>query len=56
MPKNKIGKSNQLTLAIHSTEDSFGCIKGRNDNKSDKYFVKNFEKDLCNIFIVVQIY
>ena len=45
--------SNQLTLAIHSTDKSFGFAYRENNNDlSDKFFVKKFEKDLCNNLIV----
>ena len=46
-------KTNRLTLAIHSTENSFGF--GYRDNKSDlsdNFFIKKFDKDLCNNLIV----
>ena len=46
-------ESNQLTLAIHSTDNSFGFAYRENNNDlSDKFFVKKFEKDLCNNLIV----
>ncbi len=46
-------KTNQLTLAIHSTDKSFGfAYRENNKDLSDKFFVKNFEKDLCNNLIV----
>ena len=46
-------KSNQITLAIHSTDKSFGFAFRENNNVlSDNFFVKNFEKDLCNNLIV----
>ena len=46
-------KSNQLTLAIHSTDKSFGFAYRENKNDlSDKFFVKKIEKDLCNNLIV----
>ena len=46
-------KSNHLTLAIHSTDNSFGFAYRENKNDlSDKFFVKKFEKDLCNNLIV----
>ena len=45
-------KSNQLTLAIHSTDNSFGFAYRENNNQlSDNFFVKKFEKDLCNNLI-----
>ena len=46
-------KSNQLTLAIHSTDKSFGFAYRENKNDlSDKFFVKKIENDLCNNLIV----
>ena len=46
-------KSNQLTLAIHSTDNSFGfAYRENNCDLTDKFFVKKFEKDLCNNLIV----
>ena len=48
-----IKKSNQLTLAIHSTDNSFGFACRDNKNTlSDNFFIKKFEKDLCNNLIV----
>ena len=44
---------NKLTLAIHSTDDSFGFAYRENKNSlSDNFFTKKFEKDLCNNLIV----
>ena len=45
-------KSNNLTLAIHSTDNSFGFAYRENNNSSDNFFIKKFEKDLCNNLIV----
>ena len=46
-------KSNQLTIAIHSTDNSFGFAYRENQNAlSDNFFVKEFEKDLCNNLII----
>ena len=46
-------KANHLALAIHSTDNSFGFAYRENKNDlSDKFFVKKFEKDLCNNLIV----
>ena len=43
----------ELTLAIHSTDDSFGfAYRKNNNNESDKFFIKKFDKDLCNNLIV----
>ena len=53
MPQNLKQISNQLTLAIHSTDNSFCFGSRRNNNyKSDNLFIKNFDKDLCNNLIV----
>ncbi len=44
---------NKLTLAIHSTDDSFGFAYRENKNLlSDNFFTKKFKKDLCNNLIV----
>ena len=53
MTYNLKKKSNQLTLAIHSTDNSFGFAYRSNKNDlSDNFFIKKFEKDLCNNLIV----
>ena len=42
----------KLTLAIHSTDNSFGFAYRENNNDlSDNFFTKKFEKDLCNNLI-----
>tara|TARA_B100000945_G_C20364444_1_gene588840 strand:+ start:417 stop:1070 length:654 start_codon:yes stop_codon:yes gene_type:complete len=44
---------NQLTLAIHSTDNSFGfAYRKDNNNESDIFYIKNFDNDLCNNLIV----
>ena len=44
---------NKLTLAIHSTDDSFGfAYRENNGSLSENFFTKKFEKDLCNNLIV----
>ena len=44
---------NQLTLAIHSTDNSFGFGFRKNNNiKSDELYIKKFDNDLCNNLIV----
>ena len=44
---------NKLTLAIHSTDESFGFAYRENKNSlSENFFTKKFEKDLCNNLIV----
>ncbi|MDC3147064.1 molecular chaperone [Prochlorococcus sp. AH-716-I09] len=41
------------TLAIHSTDNSFGFGYRKNNNlRSDKLFIKKIDKDLCNNLIV----
>ena len=50
---NKIKQiENQITLVIHSTDNSFG-FGYRKDNKleSDELFIKKFDNDLCNNLI-----
>ena len=44
---------NYHTLVIHSTDNSFGFGYRKNNNiDSDKFFIKQFENDLCNNLIV----
>ncbi len=44
---------NKLTLAIHSTNDSFGfAYRENNSSLCQNFFTKKFEKDLCNNLIV----
>ena len=46
-------KQNCNTLVIHSTDNSFGFgFRKNNDAESDKFFIKEFDKDLCNNLIV----
>ena len=45
-------KNNKLTLAIHSTDNSFGFAYRENSEASDNFFTKKFERDLCNNLIV----
>ena len=43
---------NYPTLAIHSTDDSYGFGYRKNNNlKSDEIFIKKFDNDLCNNLI-----
>ena len=45
--------NNKLTLAIHSTDNSFGFgYRENNKDLSDNFFTKKFEQDLCNNLIV----
>ena len=45
--------SNQLTLAIHSTDNTFGFAYRKKSNlETDNLFIKKFDKDLCNNLIV----
>ena len=53
MPENSIKNSEKITLAIHCTDNSFGFATRINNNiKTDSFFIKKFEKDLCNNLIV----
>ena len=49
---NKLKVGDQLTLAIHSTDNSFGFAYRENHKESDTFFIKKFDKDLCNNLIV----
>ena len=52
MPHNVKVRS-QVTLAIHSTDNSFGfAYRNNNTSESDTLFIKKFENDLCNNLIV----
>ena len=52
MPYN-LKQSNTLTLAIHSTDNSFGfAYRENNSDLSENFFTKKFDKDLCNNLIV----
>ena len=43
---------NKLTLAINSTDNSFGfAYRENNSDLPDYFFTKKFEKDLCNNLI-----
>ena len=45
-------QSKQSTLAIHSTDDSFGFgYRINNNDESDELFIKKFNNDLCNNLI-----
>ena len=47
------GIQNCHTLVIHSTDNSFGFGYRKNNNiDSDKFFIKQFDNDLCNNLIV----
>lgn len=44
---------NKFTLAIHSTDDSFGfAYRDYKSTLSENFFTKKFKKDLCNNLIV----
>jgi len=46
-------KQNYSTLVIHSTDNSFGFgYRKNNKHKSDEFFIKKFDNDLCNNLIV----
>ena len=43
---------NELTVAIHSSDNSFGFGYRKNNNlESEKLFIKKFDNDLCNNLI-----
>ena len=45
--------SNQLTLAIHSTDNTYGfAYRKKSDFDSDNFFINKFDNDLCNNLIV----
>jgi len=45
-------RQNYPTLVIHSTDNSFGFGYRKNNNlESDEFFIKKFNKDLCNNLI-----
>ena len=53
MTHNLKGIENYHTLVIHSTDNSFGFGYRKNNNiDSDKFFIKQFDNDLCNNLIV----
>jgi len=53
MTNNLKERKNYSSLAIHSTDNSFGFgYRKNNDNESDKLFIKKFDNDLCNNLIV----
>ena len=52
MPEDSIN-CNKLTLAIHSSDSSFGfAYRENNKYLSDNFFTKKFNKDLCNNLII----
>ena len=52
MTYNLQRSQNLPTLAIHSTDNSFGFGYRKNNNPaSDELFIKEFDKDLCNNLI-----
>ena len=52
MSLNPDQTSSNLTLAIHSTDISFGfAYRENNNDKSDTLFIKRIENDLCNNLI-----
>ena len=52
MPQDVKKTFTQLTLAIHSTDNSFGFAYRKNkQDLPDNFFIKKFEKDLCNNLI-----
>ncbi len=52
MAHNQERIQNYPSLVLHSTDNSFGFGYRRNNNfKSDKFFIKKFDNDLCNNLI-----
>ncbi len=51
MQKNIKDKSNNLTLVIHCTDNSFGFACRSSEDGSDVLFIKQFNNDLCNNLI-----
>ena len=53
MKHNFKGRQNFSTLVIHSTDNSFGFGYRKNNNiESDEFFIKEFDRNLCNNLIV----
>ena len=53
MHNNSKQISNSRTLAIHTTDNSFGFAYRKNKNhQSDNFFIKKFDNDLCNNLII----
>ena len=49
MLHNSFSKDDQISLAIHSTDNSFGFgSRINNDEQTDSFFIKKFDYDLCN--------
>jgi len=52
MKPNHEQRQNYNTLAIHSTDNSFGFGYRKNNNLgADEFFIKKFDNDLCNNLI-----
>ena len=52
MKHNQEQRQNYNTLAIHSTDNSFGFGYRKNNNLgADEFFIKKFDNDLCNNLI-----
>ena len=52
MTHNRGGRQNLPTLVIHCTDHTFGFGYKKNNNESNKLFIKKFDNDLCNNLIV----
>ena len=53
MKHNHEQRQSYPTLAIHSTDNSFGFgYRKNNDLESDEIFIKKFDNDLCNNLII----
>ena len=52
MKPNQVQRENYNTLAIHSTDNSFGFgYRKKNNLGADEFFIKKFDNDLCNNLI-----
>ena len=52
MKHNQEQRQNYNTLAIHSTDNSFGFGYRKNNSlEADEFFIKKFDNDLCNNLI-----
>ena len=53
MKNNQEQRQNYPTLAMHSTDNSFGFgYRKNNELESDEIFIKKFDNDLCNNLII----
>ena len=53
MTNKRKTRKNYASIAIHSTDNSFGFgYRVNNDDESDELFIKKFDNDLCNNLII----